>query len=364
MKLYNGTKHYNLHEMLKTACQWNGILSERSNGKSFAVMQYCFKDAIEDDREFALIYRMQNEITKADLDDYFTDAGLLKWLKKETGFDGVEADRFSKELFFFEYDADGKRLRGKRCGRAFAIETQRSKKSKHFDYIYNAIFEEFITDEPYLPNEWVKFNNLLSTIFRKRTDVKVFLLGNTVSRECPYLSEFGVDIFKIKKNSINVAELRKADGEKIRFAFEWAEAKTEEAGIFFGKASKEIVSGEWSADEYPHLFVPLKDTEILYTFYMINNLGNSWKCVLFLHKDKRFVYVYPYDRDEVQYVVNDVFTDALTEDLMLKNNYFIHPKKKIHKRILEIWKAGRFLYSTNLCGTEFNNSLKRYNPFR
>lgn len=365
MKLYNGNKHYNLNPMLNLSCTWNGVLSERSNGKSFAVMQFCIIEALDNGRGLAYIRRNDKEITQSAVEDYFTDKNLLKWLKKETGYDGFLCDRFTKEIFFYTYTENGKKARGARLGKAFSVESQLAYKSQHFDYICNAVYEEFITNKPYLSDEWGEFNNLLSTLFRKRKDVKAFLLGNTVSRECPYLREFGIDIYKVKKNTINVAELEQTDGRKIKFAFEWAEPKEEESGIFFGKVSKEIVSGEWSAREYPHLFVSLNDVEILYTFFMINNLGNAWKCVEFLYNDAKYVYVYPFDYEAVQYYPTfDVFTDELDEVTMQKKNYFIHPDKRRHRKIFELFRAGHFVYATNLCGTEFNNSLKRYNPFR
>ena len=365
LKLYNGNAHYNINPLLNCGCRWNGILSERSNGKSFAVMQYCFIDALERNRNFALVYRYAREITKSDVDDYFSDTGLLKWLKRNTGYDGVTCDRNTKDLYFFKME-NGKEKRVKKCGKAFCVELQKSYKSKHYDDIYNIVYEEYIIDDaPYLRNEWKEFNNLCSTIFRRRLDVKIFLLGNTTSRECPYMLEFGIDIYKVKQGSITIAELQKEDGRKEKFAFERCKPREDKESIFFGSADKEITGGEWSAREYPHLFVDLKETEIIYTFFMINELGGAWKCIEFLYNDLRYIYVYPFDFDDVQFFPSfDVFTDKYTESTMQKRNYFLHAEKKRQRRIYDIYRAGRFVYATNLCGTEFNNSLKRYNPFR
>ena len=367
MKLYNGNKHYNLHPTLSTSATWNGILSERSNGKSYAVLQYCVKDFLDNKKGFAYITRYAKDLTQSSVNEYFEDENFLAMLKKQTGYDGITCDRYSKDLYFFKRSENGKIQRAERCGKAFAIELQESYKSHHYDYICNAIFEEFITDKPYLKNEWGEFNHLLSTIFRKRPkeDIKVFLLGNVIGRDCPYLLEFGINIFKLKRNTINVAELLQENGEKIKFAFEWAEPKAEESGIFFGKAGKDINSGEWSSREYPHLFVDLKDTETIYTFFMINDVCNAWKCVMFLYENNKYVYVYPCDYEDIEYYSTfDIFTDRITESIIQKKNYYIHPTKKRHRKIWELYTKGKFCYSTNLCGTEFNNSLKRYNPFR
>src|SRR5699024_11620877 len=69
---------------------------------------------------------------------------------------------------------------------------------------------------PILVNELVLFMNTVSTIVRRRTDVKIFMLGNTVNKYNPYFKEMGlnhanqmeqgtIDIYKYGKSPLTVA---------------------------------------------------------------------------------------------------------------------------------------------------------------
>ena len=57
----------------------------------------------------------------------------------------------------------------------------------------NILFDEFITRSMYLPDEFVIFTNVLSTIIRDRNNVKIFMCGNTVNKYCPYYKEMGLN---------------------------------------------------------------------------------------------------------------------------------------------------------------------------
>ena len=40
------------------------------------------------------------------------------------------------------------------------------------------------------------FMNVLSTIIRDRENIKIFMLGNTVNKYCPYFDEMGLTFHK------------------------------------------------------------------------------------------------------------------------------------------------------------------------
>lgn len=80
-------------------------------------------------------------------------------------------------------------------------------KSTNYDGIINAVLDEFLTRSYYLPNEFVLFMNVLSTIIRDRDNVKIFMMGNTVNQYCPYFAEMGLTHIKeMKKGDIDVYE--------------------------------------------------------------------------------------------------------------------------------------------------------------
>lgn len=61
------------------------------------------------------------------------------------------------------------------------------------------LFDEFI-DYTYFDNEISMFLHTISTICRPpNKDVQIFMLGNTISKDCPYFKLFGIDTRKINQ---------------------------------------------------------------------------------------------------------------------------------------------------------------------
>ena len=50
-------------------------------------------------------------------------------------------------------------------------------KSNSYPSINTVIFDEFLTRRFYVPDEFILFMNVLSTIIRLRDNVKIFMLG-------------------------------------------------------------------------------------------------------------------------------------------------------------------------------------------
>ncbi|MFV3037454.1 phage DNA encapsidation protein, partial [Klebsiella pneumoniae] len=78
-------------------------------------------------------------------------------------------------------------------------------KSTSFPDIDLIIFDEFLTNRLYLNDEFILFMNTVSTIVRRREDVKIYMLGNTVNKYCPYFAEMGLEhIPKMTQGTIDV----------------------------------------------------------------------------------------------------------------------------------------------------------------
>ena len=55
-------KFYSLDEILKKHAQYNIIIGERSNGKTYATLLYCLKQYVKDGSQFAVIRRWKEDI--------------------------------------------------------------------------------------------------------------------------------------------------------------------------------------------------------------------------------------------------------------------------------------------------------------
>lgn len=347
---YCGNDIYNAHS------EWVACVGQRSNGKSFWWLAIMVMEFFEFGYHIGYVRRQKEEVTNAGIEEYFQDENFLRWLKDTYGFDGVMQKE--KRLYFYAMDENDKIIKEQNTlfGKAFSLSTARNNKSLHYDMIENIIFEEFITDGAYLtsPPEWKRWNNLMSTIYRDRKG-RVVLIGNTIERNCPYFREMGVNILKLKQGTIT----KFVSPDEIDFIVEYTGLTEQKNQMFVGQTARQINKGEWDSNPYPHLFVDLDDTEKLFKFYYCYK-EFAFKCECFIFEDKKYLFVRPYNKEDLS---ENYYDDIFESGFHLEDNILNYAERKRYKKIWDLFLKNRVLYSDNLCGTEFNNCLKNFNPF-
>ena len=241
---------YSNKRILESGAEYMLQLGERSNGKSYSDKYYLLwnayheKDAYTgeplDRYQFAYIRRWDLEIKGRDVEQYFADMPISKIT--DGLFDLVTV--YQRRIYFAHTDPEtGRALRGKEIGHCFAITQETHYKSLAFPKVGFAIFEEFITDSGYLEKEPARLFNLLSTIFRRRSG-RVFLVGNTISRACPYFGEWVPGVLRQDKGTICIYTHdtdqvdEKGEPVTIRIAVEFCENSGNNTKMFFGQKSK------------------------------------------------------------------------------------------------------------------------------
>ena len=355
LKNYTGQQYYNGGPLWATNAPWNVVLSERSDGKSLWFLKQCVIDFLDNGHKFAYVRRYEDNIKQKDVNLYFKDPNFLSWLQKGSDYTGIRC--FRGELWLQRAGDDGQNYDADLIGFVFALNVQEKYKSLHYDGVYNIIFEEFITNKIYLSNEYMEFNHLISTICRSGK-YRAILLGNTISRDCPYLLEMGIDLFKTQPGRIYENEMVKADGSTVKCVFDYVQPGTKNT-FFFGKAEKNIVAGEWDVEEQPHIFFDQKKAEVIYKCVFLTKLRQAFKLQILLYEYDKYLFVYPDKYDNAVTSFDDIFVD--TPDF--ESGFFVKPEKKRHAKIWPLIKTRRVLFSDNLTGTEFFRALKRYNPF-
>ena len=114
---------------------------------------------------------------------------------------------YSGKFYLCTFDDNGKAIYSDSdvLGYTFALSETEHGKSNSYPRVTLIMFDEFLTKHLYLPDEFVLFMNTVSTIVRLRTNVKIYMLGNTVNKFCPYFQEMGLNhIREMKQGSIDV----------------------------------------------------------------------------------------------------------------------------------------------------------------
>lgn len=375
-------KYYRLNNILKCDAEYNMLLGERSNGKSYSVKECILWEAFNhadyekwinegvrvekanNRYDFGYLRRWREETKTRDVESYFDDIDI-KTLTSNV-YDCVVVYR--NDIFFGKTDAEGHIEKSEnRIGCCFALTSATHYKSLAFPTIGNIVFEEFITNSGYLPREVDNLLDIVSSIAR-RNRVRVFLIGNTISRMCPYFDEWELVHVKTQKQGTidiynqptNQTDPETGELITIKIAVEYCENSGNNSKMFFGNKANMIVSGVWESEIQPHLEGNFKEYTMCYKILYKYSSFKFYICLLRKGHEYPFLFVYPVGDDEdkkVKRVISDEFsTDKYT-------TLYLTKVAKFDSIVIELLKDRKVCFSDNLTGTEFFQIEKERGKF-
>ena len=244
-------------------------------------------------------------------------------------------------------------------GHTFALSENEHNKSISYPKVTTILFDEFLTNKLYLNDEFVLFMNTISTIVRQRTDVKIFMLGNTVNKYCPYFAEMGLKhIQKMEQDSIDVYTYGEG---KLTVAVEYCGNSTEKkkSNFYFAFDNPKlqmITSGAWELAIYPHLPVKYSHKNIEFIYFIIFN-ENIYQCEVVQVDGEYFTYIH-IKTTELKDTENDLIYSLEFNYKMNYNRNIYKPTTKLQEKLLWFFKTDRVFYQDNEVGDSIHNYLK------
>ena len=332
------------------------ILGERSNGKSFACKEYALKRAYKYGEQFGYLRRYNEDTKDYLITEYFSDVIRNKngheYIKEWTKGEYTTITAYRKSIYFANYDADNdKIIRGKKIGRMFGLSASEHYKSLSFPEIKTIIFEEFVTNSYYLPNEPTLLLNFASTLFRNDTG-HIFCIGNKVSRINPYFGEWELThIPKQKLNTVDVYSVKGENDSETKIAVYMTHTMKINSGMFFGNASKAITGGEWDTNEQPHLHGHRDDYDLIYTLVFKYD-KTTFLCEFLQHRKMTDCFTW-YVTPKTSPIQNNTRIVANTYHINSLATVGFVPLTKNEHVIFDMVKQGKVCFLDNLTGTEF-----------
>lgn len=341
-------KYYDISNLLTTEASYMMLLGQRANGKSYQVKKTCLEHFVKTGEKFIYLRRWVSDIKTKPVESYFDDMPIKKITKGKYEF----IIAWSGSLYFGYLDEDGARKRGEEIGRYCALNEYERYKSQTFPNYKYIIYEEFITDAMYLgDNEPTILQQFVSTVARNRK-MTVFLVGNTLSRVCPYFHEWSLNgVLKQALGTIEVYHYHFNDTDTVDIAVEYCKNAEAENYMFFGQSAKQIVSGEWDTREVNKLPRPKEEYEKIYE--LLVEYQDFRFCVELLVEPTEggtICFVYPYTSYRtIQRKITDKFTDNIF------STAFLDTRRRPEAMISECFRAGKVCYSDNLTGADFTH---------
>ena len=361
-------KYYNSKHIREKHAHYNVVFGERSNGKTYDVLYHSFEDFIDSGEinQLAIIRRWDEDFkgentARTCYKSLMCDANGMNQIKilSKGKYDGVVY--YSGQYYCTIMQEDGTYKRTDRvCAVGFALTQQEHYKSGAFPHIQTIMFDEFLTRGMYLPDEFIIFQNVISTIIRKESnDVQIWMLGNTVNKYSPYYRDMGLyRINSMKKGDI---DLYQYGDSGLRVAVEYSDSPSKKAptDVYFAFDNprlKMITGGDWEIDIYPHApKEPILKKQIKFIFF-IKFMDQILQCEVVERKNEMFLFIHLKTtpiRDEDHDLIYQVDHDP-------RENY----RRKItecitnfDRKILWFFTADKVFYQDNEVGEIVRNYL-------
>ena len=269
-------KFYSLTNILNKKADYNIIFGERSNGKTYATLAYGLKKYIETGEQMAYIRRWREDLRGKRAESLFANHVANGYIEDVTKGEFNSVFYIGGKWYLAKYDHEKKKYVPQTTPfcYGFCLSEQEHEKSSSYPNVTTIVFDEFLTRRYYLPDEFMLYMNLLSTIIRQRDNVKVFMLGNTINKFCPYFTEMGlkqvtnmeqgtIDIYKFGQHGAVVA---------VEYCSTIVKQKASNKYFCFDNQNLEMITGgKWEMAAYPHLPTKYKPNDVLFVYYIVFN---------------------------------------------------------------------------------------------
>lgn len=339
-------------------CDYLLLLGERSNGKSYAAKSIAVQDAIDNGSQFIYLRRYDLDTKDSLCVSYFADLPV----DNMTNGEYTCIDVYRKGIYLANIDPDTNKItRGLKIGYCHSLSGAEHYKSLQFPQVKYILYEEIVSfNGQYIYNESSALQQYVSTIFRNNRKGKVILIGNTISRICPYYTDWGFDrgLAKQKHGTVEHYIKHNDNGDDTDIAVFLTESLNINTGMFFGNAAKNITKGGYEVQTQPRLPDDVRNYKIIYRFVLqYNNL--MFLCELLQHKEQP---------DNITWYVCPKTTAIERNTRVVTNQFSTNPYYTRYLRgltsqeenIFNMIRNGRICYSDDLCGTEFNNVLDNF----
>ena len=354
-------KYYSTNEIDAKKSTYNVIFGERSNGKTYQLLKKSLIAWVKNKTQTAYVRRWKEDITGRRAARLYSSMVENKEVSKITNNEFQGIHYWAGKWYLCNYEKSGKAIYNDRnilCF-SFALSDGEHDKSTSFPNIYLIIFDEFITNRVYLNDEFILFMNTISTIVRRREGIKIYMLGNTVNKYCPYFSEMGLtNISKMIQGSIDVYNY---GDSSLTVSVEYCKSSKQTKEVtnkyfaFNNPKLHMITGGAWELNMYPHLPIKYTPRNILLIFF-IEFSECIYQCEVVNAEEEFFIFIHS---KTTPIKKNDDLVYSL--DFNVKINYvrnIFKPINKTQTKILWFFSNHKVFYQNNNIGDAINNYLK------
>lgn len=351
--------YYSLNKINKINAHYYIIFGERSNGKTYALLKQSVENYVKRGEQSVYLRRWPEDMVGKRGQLLFSNLVFNGEIKKLTHGTWTDVYYYASKWFLCRYEDNVRICDEKPLLYGMSISNMEHDKSISYPNVTTIIFDEFISRTMYLTDEFVLFENVLSTIIRDRNNVKIYMLGNTVNKYgCPYFREMGltniknqkpgtIDTYKYGESGLVVA---------VEFTEPMKEGKQSDVYFAFNNPRLQMITGSkgiWEMNLYPHCPMKYRPKDIVFT-YFIKYEGNVLQCEIISRDGCIFTFIHP-KTTELKNTDHDLIFDTEYNPRPNYRRKITKPTDNITSKICEFFRNEKVFYSDNEVGEMVRN---------
>ena len=366
---YNRNDFYQLDNIFKASpeAKYYVIWGERSNGKTFAVLEYAIDKYFATGEQLALVRRLDENFKGkygANMFDNFLYnpiRGNIIEAKSKGKYNSIKY--LSRKWYFVRRNEEGEIVESdpEPFAYAFALAAEEKYKSLAFPKITTILNDEFISmSGGYLTDEFLLFTSILSTIIRNRDNVKIFLCANAIPSYNPYIIEMGLTRFK--KMEAGKIDIYHYGNTKLVVAVEHTgtalKTKGKKSDVYFAFDNpqlKMITEGDFMFALYPHAPFKWIPKEIKFIYFIVFD-GEIFQCEVIHHEKNWITYIHEKTtplKDED----NDLIYSQEIDPRPNHSRKILTPANPLQNAIARFFMEEKVFYQDNRVGEQVNQYL-------
>lgn len=355
-----------LRPLLKKECLYNLLIGERSNGKTYCVLEYIIQQYCEFGHQ-ALYLRRWDEDLKTKLTETLFDSIVSDGLLEKYSNGKYNHIRYYRQKWWAEHieDVDGKEVIT-RCDIPImigaTISADEHNKGSTYPKIKTIFFDEFLSNRGYLCDEVVLFWNTLSTYIRLRDDVTIFMCGNTINRYAPYFKEFGLyNIKNMKQGDIDVYTYGESGLRVGVYMTDSLPKKIKKSNVYFAFNNPRLsmITGQgniWDIGIYPHCPVKYVPKDVKFNFFIEYDEQLFHAEIVYTQKDL-FIFIHE-KTTPLRHPEKDLIYSLEDSPLLNRRKLINRPITQVEKIIVMLFQQKKVFYQDNEVGNTISNYLK------
>ena len=354
---------YHIQDLIKKYpdARYYVVYSLRSNGKSYSALELILENYFHGKGQGAIIRRY-------DLDFKQRRAGAMFSALVSNGrvvelsngvYNGIKYR--AGEFYLIHKDEQGEidRISETPFCYGFALTGNEQDKSTGYPEVTTIVFDEFISRNGYLNDEFVLLMQVASTIIRRRNNVKIIMLGNTINPYNPYFDEMGLTHARQQKPG--TIDLYEYGETSLKVVCEYAEKPTKsyDSDVYFAFDNPKlhmITDGEWELNIYPHCPVKYKPKDVKFTFFIIFK-EHLLQCEIVMQGKYNFCFIHK-KTTPLKDPEKDLIFDCEHNPLYNYSRCITHAINDITKRFQWYFSSDKCFYQDNLTGEIVRNYME------